>query len=656
MSKQVKHFYEFDSFRVDPEEQVLFRDGEPVPLSPKIFDTLLVLVRESGHIVEKDDLIKQVWPDTFVEENNLSQYISTLRRTLGDGRHEQRYIETVPRRGYRFADGVREVWDDNGAVVGATHTRVSLVVREESEEKEELIRAENLSNARSTHSRNRVFLAAGILLFVGAIATLSWRSNRTNIITEASKTEPNVTTPFRSLAVLPFKTIGAEKENEYLGLGIADTLIAKLSRVRQISVRPVSAVHRYTGLAQDPVAAGRELKVDVVLDGRIQQADGRIRATVEMWNAREGARLWTQTLDVKRTDIFTLQDEIAARVTSALPSALSQEEGALVAKRHTTNPEAYEAYLKGRYFWNKRTTEDFRKAFAHFQKAIAIDPNYALAFAALADCYAIGRGAVKAPRKKMEEAANRALELDETLAEPRAALAYYQGALDWEWEEAEKNFQQAISLNPNYATARHWHAYNLVSIGRLTEAIAEIKQAQELDPLSIIIVTDVGHILYFARQYDEAIAQYRKALEMDANFAIARWRLGEAYVQKGMYTEAIAEMKRALALYPNNVSIMSWLGYAQAFGGNRNATKQILAEVKRRQEQDHFHTYNIALIHAALGEKEEAFSWLEKAVEEHNSDLALILSEPMLDNFRSDTRFVSLLRRMNLTSIATSAL
>lgn len=652
MSSQPNRFFEFGRFRVDVAERRLLRDGEPVLLPPKAFETLLALVEHSGHLLQKEELMRTVWPDAFVEENNLTQHIYVLRKVLGES-NGQKYIETVPRLGYRFTAGVREVLDEGADLFVENRTKYRVIVKEESyEEEHETDEARtvepralptSLTAPRPRLKPTHIILAVSFVL-VGLAVALIWTTGKTRRAERGSGTE----LAFNSIAVLPFKTIG--EEDEHLGLGMADTLIAKLSRVRRISVRPISAVHRFTGLGQDPVAAGRALGVDAVLDGRVQRAGGRIRVTIELVSVREGAVLWTETLDENFTDVFTLQDIIAARVVRSLPAPVTREEKALLAKRHTINAEAYDAYLKGRYFWNKRTQVGFAKAVEYFRDAIRLDPGYAAAYAGLADCYVLGADPlpVKEHTRRLKETAGRALELDDTLAEAHASLAYYIGAIEWDWPGAEKGFQRAIELNPGYATARHWYAYHLAAMGKLEGALAEIRRAQELDPLSLIIKTDIGHILYLARQFDEAIAQYRQVLEMDANFAVAHWRLGEAYTEKRMYREAIAEFNEAKKLgVPTPVG---WLGYAQATAGQKGEAQRSIAELKKlAPRQGGSYWYQIAVVYTGLGDHEQALAWLEKTYEAHDAgEMALIKVDPRLEDLRSEPDFINLLRRMNL--------
>jgi len=644
MSKQIRQFYEFGPFRMDLSQRVLFREGKPVALPPKIFGTLLALVERSGQIVEKDKLIKEVWPETFVEENNLTQYISALRKTLGDGRHEHRYIETIPRRGYRFAAEVREVRDEAAELIIHDRTTVSLKISEETQEieQEQMARDTEAAGSFARHRNLRRTITVVTTLALALAGVILW------VVVNTKHADTKVDqAPFRgSIAVLPFKALDASERDEYLGLGMADTLITKLSNIGQIKVRPTSAVRKYAGQEQDALAAGREQRVDAVLEGSIQSSGDKIRVTVRLLSMRDGAPLWAYQSDAVRTALFKLQDSLSEEVAGALMLKLTGREKERLTKRHTDSVEAYQAYLKGRYFWNKRTPRGLQKAVEHFHQAVTIDPNYALGYAGLADCYFfLGANA------KRDEALSKALELDDTLVEALTTQAYIDGVrLDWpgvDWSSAERQFKRAIDLNPNYAPAHHWYAYHLAAMGRLSEALEEINRAKELDPLSLIINTDVGHILYLSRQYDRAIEVYRKALEMEPNFSVARWRLGEAYEQKGMYEEAIAELQEALRSSKNPL-IQAWLGHAYAVSGKKDKAREILGALKKIHKRDPAWFFQIAIIYEGLGAKGQAFEWLEKAYENKAANLVLLKVEPMLDSLRTDPRFNELLSRIGL--------
>jgi tetratricopeptide (TPR) repeat protein len=367
-----------------------------------------------------------------------------------------------------------------------------------------------------------------------------------------------------------------------------------------------------------------------------------MRVTVRLLNVSDGSPLWAYKCDEVCADLFELQDSISEEVASALMLKLTGQERERLTKHHTESIEAYQAYLRGRYFWNKRTPLDLKKAVEHFQQAIAIDPNYALGYAGLADCYLfLSQGA------KRDEALKKALELDDTLVEAITTQAFHLSFQRWEWTSAERLFKRAIELNPNYATAHHWYASHLAALGRFAEAIEEINRAKELDPLSLIINTDLGVILYLSRQYDQAIEVYRRALALDPGFRVARFHLGEAYQQKAMYEEAIAEFHKVMSLSkdPNTLAL---LGHAYAVSGKKDRAQGILGELKKIHERDPHLFLQIAIVYEGLGEKEQAFEWLEKGAEPEAGSLTFLKVDPILDGLRSDPRFNQLLNRLGL--------
>jgi DNA-binding winged helix-turn-helix (wHTH) protein/TolB-like protein/tetratricopeptide (TPR) repeat protein len=642
MSEQINRFYEFGPFRLVPDERQLLRDGTPVSLPPKAFDTLLVLVQHNGHAVKKNDLIEMVWPDAIVEENNLNQYVSLLRKVLDDGVQGERYIETVRRYGYRFEANVRETQNETNAILVYKHGRTQVSLKEEQFEK-----AVAVSSALPRRLTLTLAVLAVAVVLSGIAITLFLMRTPSKVESAAPKLN------IKSIAVLPFKPPGVANADEYLGLQMTDVLITRLSHLQQPGVRPTSAVLKYSGPTQDALVAGRELSVDAVLDGRIQRSGNRVRITVQLLSVKDGTPLWADEFDGNFSDIFNVQDLVCERVGRAVAPNLTSAEIARLGKRETENAEAYQAYLKGRYFWNKRTAVDFRKAAEYFQQAIAIDPNYAQAYVGLTDCYSfLGDGA--SARRYLE----RALALDDTLADAHATLAFvYKFCGGWDWDGAEKEFKRSIELNPSYAPAHHWYAYDLAAMGRLDEAVREIKQAHQLDPLSVVINTDVGEILYFARRYDEAIAAYRGSLEMDPNFPVAHCLLGYAYEQEGMYAEAIAEYQKwqALAKGSDHPEAAGPLGRTYALLGRYDEAIRILDELKQRKEKSAqagklYIPFNVALIYAALGDKDKAFEWLEKAFAHHDYDMIYATMDPRSDSLRSDPRFQDLLRRMKLTS------
>jgi len=460
----------------------------------------------------------------------------------------------------------------------------------------------------------------------------------------------------KSIAVLPFKPLIAGSRDEALEMGMADTLITRLSNIKQIIVRPTSAVRKYGGLDQDAIAAGREQKVEVVLDGNIQRSDEQIRVTVRLWKVVDGQQLWVDKFDEKFTDIFRVQDSISERVAAALAVKLTGEETELVRKRYTNNAEAYQLYVKGRYLWNKRTVEGLAKAIEYFNQTIAKDPNYALAYAGLADAYAVSpersaaRGMTFKQRSEQflqmaKSAAQKALEIDEQLPEAHTTLAAL-AADNWEWAEADRLFKRAFELNPNYATAHQWYGEYLVHVGRLDEALQEFKLAQELDPTSPIISSILGQTLYLERRYDEAIDELRKTLELDPDFVNTHWMLGMVYEQKAMHEEAKAEFEKAVNLSGGATNILALLGVSYARSGNKSEAQNVLDKLNALIRQKRAHPHDLAIIYAGRGDRDRAFEWLEKAYEDHSWLMLYLKVDPFFDPLRSDPRFQGLLHRM----------
>jgi DNA-binding SARP family transcriptional activator len=459
-----------------------------------------------------------------------------------------------------------------------------------------------------------------------------------------------------SLAILPLANTSADPEAEYLSDGITESIISNLSQLARLRVMARSTVFRYKGRETDPQEVGRELGARAVLTGRVLRLGERLVIRAELVDASDGAQLWGGQYDRDFSDVLAVQEEIARRISESLRLKLTGEEQAQLAKRHTDNTEAYHAYLRGRYCWNKRTEEGLRKSIEYFRQAIEMEPTYALAYAGLADAYTVlgsfGISAL-APREafpRAKEAAARALEIDETLAEAHASLAFCLESYDWDWAAARREFARAIELKPDCTTAHHWYGLEyLTSVGRLDEAFAEIKRAHELEPLSLSINTDYGFLPYLMRQYDRAIDEYRKALELDQNFVYTHWKLGLAYEQKAMYEEAIAEFQKAVALSGGSPQAVVLLGHAYAVSGRRKEALKVLDELRELSEQRYVSSYRVAAIHLGLGETERAFEWLERAVEEHDAWLVWLKVDPVLDALRPDPRFADLLRRVGLT-------
>ncbi len=577
--------YKFGSFRLDISERLLFLDGEPILLPPKAFALLTLLVENCGHILRKDDLLEAIWAETIVEENNLNQYISVLRKVLEIDSDKQRYIETIPKIGYRF---------------------IAKVTQDTAIEK-------NLSNLRLKDKSSYI----------------------------------------SSIAVLPFKFLGDAENNEYLAIGIADAIITKLGNLKQMLVRPTSMILKYTDPAHNIALVGRELRVESVLEGIIQKLDNRIRTTVQLVSVRDETPLWTDKFEMDFKDIYMLEDAISEKVAETLISKLTFEERARLSKRSTENVEAYQLYLKGRYYWNKRSSGGLKLSTRNYQEAIDKDPVYALAYSGLADCYNLHSYYGELPPResfpKAKAAAARAIEIDEKLAEAHTSLAFVKAWYDWDWSGAEKEFKRALELNPDYATAHHWYAIYLMAVGRSDEAMEEINQAHYIDPLSPVISRDIGLLHHFREPgSDRAIEQYLKTIQMDQNFWTAYRHLGLAYIQKGMYQEGIAELKQALAIAGNRTMIIAELGHAYAISGMRKNAIKLLDELKKQSAREYVSSYDIALIYVGLNHIDESFEWLQKAYLERSGWLIYLKIEPLLERLRSDPRFTDLSERMGL--------
>ncbi len=468
----------------------------------------------------------------------------------------------------------------------------------------------------------------------------------------AAARQANTGAIVKSLAVLPFKVGGASGEDAYMGVGLADALTARLGQLRQISVRPTSAVRRYLTSTQNAREVGREMGVHYVVDGRIERGGDRVAVSFQLTDVNDGSVLWAEKYDEKFTDITTVQSLISERVTRAMTLELTNDEQRMLAKRYTENSEAYQLYLAGRYHWGKRTAEALKQAIYLFEQAIQKDKDYALAYAGLADCYALLSWYVAPPPPdafpKAEQAAKRAIELDEGLAEAHASLAFVKLYYGRDWTGAEREFRRAVELNPSYATAHHWFAFNLAAMGRHDEALAEIRVAQELDPRSLIINTAVANILYYARHYDEAIEQCQRTLEMDPGFVPAYMVLRGAYVSAGMIKEAGDVFQKEESYAGNDPGKLARLAHLQAAAGLRDEALKTLDELRKVRRRQPLFAYEIAAAYSLLKETDEAFAWLARAEAERSIGFAFVKVDPDLDNIRPDPRFNALLERIGL--------
>lgn len=660
--------YEFGPFRLNVSERLLMKNEQPVSLPPKAFEMLIVLIQKPGRLVEKDELLKEVWPDSFVEESSLSRNIYLLRKALDESPDESAYIETVPRHGYRFIADVNEVVNGDAAPVRQHETSAPLLIKDEvSEAKEEA------ANAGETDSKQQPSLPAAsqrwaskhkyrlATLVVGlAVATLLFGLWMRGARQRQQQRGPELA--IRSIAVLPFKPLGAEKSNELLGLGMADALIIKLSDLGGIPVLPTSAVFKYMGREVDSLAAGRELGVDAVLDGTVQRDGERVRVTAQIVRLSDGKTLWSGKFDGYFDNIFAMQDSISEQLAGALSIKMANTERESQARRFTHSSEAYQAYLWGWYNWNKRTKEGLDEALVYFQRATEIDTSYALAYAGIADtyCMIVYYNYSSLPseeiHQKAKTAATRALELDGTLAEAHSALGYVKIMFENDPEGATREYRRAVELNPHSSVARMRYAWMLVRMGQLDEAVRHARRGQQLDPLSFSNNVALGQILIYARLPDEALTYFQISREIKPQTTGALsgavvTGLGDVYLLKERHEEAIAQFHELARKADNRASALGMLGYAYAVAGRQVEAQKVLTELQALTPRPADSPYNISVIYGALGQKDQAFQWLEKAIIANQVPSRDLRYDYKLDVLRADRRYTELLRRHELEGL-----
>jgi TolB-like protein/DNA-binding winged helix-turn-helix (wHTH) protein/Tfp pilus assembly protein PilF len=625
MSEQTKQLYEFGPFRLDPAERLLLQDGKPVPLAPKVTDTLLVLIQNAGHLVEKDDLMKRVWQDAFVEEGNLNKNISILRKALGrcDGGRE--YIETIPKRGYRFVFPLQELKpepSEQGQVASTLAAEVHI----------------------PRVSRKLAVAVIGGTLAIG-LAVLLWRMGW-------RRPQVTATAPIRSLAVLPLENLSGDASQDYFADGMTDQLITDLGQIRSLRVISRTSTLQYKRTHKSLPQIARELNVDAVVEGTVMRSGERVRITAQLIQAVTDKHLWAHAYEGDLADVLTLQNQVAADISNEIRVKLTPQEQAVLRNTRIAKPAAYEAYFKGRYSWDKRTPEGLAQATNYFEEAIRDDPSFALPYAGLAQVYAALPDYVPIPPResygKAKVAATKALSLDDTLAEAHAALGVVTISNDYDWAASEREFERAIDLSPGYATAYHWHSQNLMFLGRWKEAIVEIEHARELDPMSIIINANIGFFYFHARRFDDAIAAELKALELDSNSAVVYEYLGLAYLGKKMYAEAVTHLRKAVDLSDGAPEYAAELSFADAAGGNRTEAQKILASLQTRARHAYIPSFSLAIGYTGFGDKTQALSYLQKAYDERCDLVTTIKVHPLLDSLRSDPKFQDLMRRVGL--------
>ncbi|HET8676695.1 MAG TPA: winged helix-turn-helix domain-containing protein [Blastocatellia bacterium] len=658
MAKQINHFYEFGSVRLDATNRLLYKNGEQLSIQPRVIETLLVLVKNAHAVVDKETLLDAVWPDVIVEEGGLKRNISLLRKALGE---EGRFIETLSKRGYRFTAEVKQSWEEtpfNGTEQAGGEVllerRASLRITHEREEEinslgsveSDALERMAINEPSRIAAISRRALPALLVLAVVTTGLIGYRW-ATRISGDAQ-----AKAPVRSIAILPFKTLGPVEQEEYLELGLADVLITALSNSREINIRPTSAVLKYSKSERDPVEVGRELKVDAVVEGSVQRVDDRIRVTVRLLNVNQQAPLWAGVFDEQAADILRVQDSISNRVATALRLNLSGTQGEGFAKRYTNNPDAFNLYMKGRFFWNKRTVEGYWKAIKYFEQAVAIDPDYALAYAGIADSYALLQQRDGLPAEeafsKAEQAASKALTIDATLAEAHASMALVKSLHHMDIRGSEDHLRRAIELNPRYAMARGWYGFQLLKTERFEESEAELMQAQELDPTSLNIAIYLAWHYYYSRQYDRAIEQAGKAIELEPDVHTAYLVLFWSYEQKRLYDQAVDAAVTRMGILKMEGADQLKAAYKQS--GIQGFWQTYIKILRRESLSQSDRESWIARCYAHLGKYDLALKELESGYRNRGARTHWAKTEPAFDGLRSDPRFIALLRRMGLES------
>ncbi|PYX40948.1 MAG: hypothetical protein DMG83_25350 [Acidobacteria bacterium] len=637
----------FGVFEVDLKACELRKHGFRIKLAEQPFQVLAFLLERPGEIVTREELRDRLWPgDTFVDfDHGLNNAVMRVREVLLDSSEHPRYVETVPRRGYRFVAPVEET---------SVPPPVPATIELEGGSTSPASSASNpvLAHTISEHPGvPRWFtsrLAGAIAIVVVGLAallafTIHARSVATNQVNATRST---------SLVVLPLENLSGDKDQDYFADGMTDELIANLAKIRSLHVISRSTAMTYKGTRKPLSEIARELNVDAVVEGTVMRVGSRVRITAELVQVSTDHHLWADTYESQMGDVLALQNRVSAAIVNEIRINLTPEERERLAKTPAVAPEAYENYLKGLYYWNKRSDENLTRAIGYFERATQLDPNYALAYAGLSDCYAIisaeifGTMPASEAAPKARAAAVRALELDPTLAEAQTSLATEKFNYEWDWSGAAQGFERAIGLNPSYATAYQRYSLYLIAMGRAQDSFAQIQKARELDPLSLSINFSLGWRLYMARQYDAAITQLKDTLEMDPSYELPHLVAGQAYEQKGNYALAIPELRKAVELSRGTPLMVSALAHAYARSGNRTEAEKLLAQLQAKSMNQYVSPYYFAIVCVGLGRTEEALDWLEKAFGDRSNGLVFLKVEPELDDLRSNSRFIALQQKL----------
>lgn len=638
MQTTIEQIYSFAEFEVNASKRRLSKNGAPVALNPKAFDLLLVLIEQRGQIVHKEELLETVWANQFVEENNLTVHISALRKIFGEKKGEHQFIATIPGKGYKFVAQLNEPTAESEIVI-ENHSFSRIIVDEEIEPTPPEVKQ---LAGRKPRNRQMFFALGGLtLLILAGIFTFRYFK---------SAPPTNIT----SLAVLPFANQNNDANTEYLSDGLSESVIYSLSQLPNLRVMSRNSVFRYKGRDADARTVGAELNVQAILTGRITQRGETLNVSAELISTRDNSVIWGEQFTRKMSDVEKLQTDIAASISDKLRIKFSG-----VKPQGTDSAEAYQLYLKGLYHWNKRTDDDLKQAVALFQQAIEKDPSYAKAYAGLAMTYNVLPGntvmtneEAADARFKAKATAQKALEFDQTQAEPHGVLGD-QKSDGWDFAGAENHFKRAVELNPNFAAARQWYSELLSRLGRHDEALSEIKKAYELDPFSPAVSMNVALRYAAARRDDEAVAQFKKLIAAEPAYPMSYLILGDVYAEKEMFEDALEMWCKGdvlLKISPPEKCAAANAEIREALkkDGRTGFWRKILEHDLKNYEKGASSATHVAGKYARLGEQETAFEWLEKAFVQRERDLTYLKTDPAFDNVKSDARFGDLLKRIGL--------
>jgi TolB-like protein/DNA-binding winged helix-turn-helix (wHTH) protein/Tfp pilus assembly protein PilF len=624
MASDPQAAYEFGQFTLVPTEKRLLCDREVVPLAPKVFDTLVLLVENQGRLIQKDELLGALWPNSVVEEQALAHNVSQLRKVLRDPAEDPKFIETVPKRGYRFIAPVRALG-----------------------EPAPLVPAPAMSGVVASAMRGLRWWRPTVLAVFAAVFVLVGGAAAYVYLSRTGQRAAGVFPAIHSLAVLPLENLSGDKEQEYFADGMTDALTTDLAQIGSLRVISRTSAMQFKGSKESLPQIGRDLKVDAIVEGTVSRGERRLRITAQLIEASSDHHLWARTYERDLKDVLALQDEIAQDIAEQIRVRLTPKERSLLMQVHAVDPEAHDAYLRGRYWLHTKTLEGLQKGVDYFQKAIAKDSAYARAYAGVADSFVFMGWAYHFPAKeafpKAKEAALKALELDPSLAEAHASLAIVKFTYDWDWSGAEDEFKQAIGLNPNYRMAHQYYSYYLMAMGRFDEAVNEAERAHDLDPYTFDSNWSLGAALYFARRYDDALRVHMRSLEMFPDQRADLYdTIGGLYEARKMFAEAFAARLQALNI--KNEPTASTLDQAYKRSGYSGYVRKKIQILEQAPQPE----YELIHLYALDSDKAHAMTYLELGYNERFPWILFAQVNPDMDSIRSSPRFRDLVRRIGL--------